>query len=322
MPEETPELPVSPRAAVRQSADSGDARQEVQIQAPSFLDKLKVHKFKILGGVLGVFVLVGAVFGAYKLGQRKVGPGPQPTPTPGLVATPTPDLTADWKTYTNTKYGYSIKYPLTYKEDLTLLDLSRDNSLWLQNIFFYTTSPLPGGGPEPWISVIVWRKDTDSLEKWLENHSTRESFDSKKIPFVQITLYFGVSDKEEVEIAGSSGFKFTSQTMNGPVGRAVVGKNQYVYEISLWTNNNLKKDPEISKNYQNMLSTFKFTSEEAVGEKVFCQEPRPEVCTMECIQNPPYICGSDGKSYCSTCQACSNQKVEWYVIQDEPCGTE
>jgi len=110
--------------------------------------------------------------------------------------------------------------------------------------------------------------------------------------------------------------------MNGPVGRAVVGKNQYVYEISLWTNNNLKKDPEISKNYQNMLSTFKFTSEEAVGEKVFCQEPRPEVCTMECIQNPPYICGSDGKSYCSTCQACSNQKVEWYVIQDEPCGTE
>lgn len=57
-------------------------------------------------------------------------------------------------------------------------------------------------------------------------------------------------------------------------------------------------------------------------EKVFCQEPRPEVCTMECITNPPYICGSDGKSYCSTCQTCSNPEVEWYVIQDEPCGTE
>lgn len=58
------------------------------------------------------------------------------------------------------------------------------------------------------------------------------------------------------------------------------------------------------------------------GEKVFCQSPRPEVCTMECIQNPPYICGSDGKSYCTTCQACSDPKVEWYVTQDNPCSSE
>ena len=59
-----------------------------------------------------------------------------------------------------------------------------------------------------------------------------------------------------------------------------------------------------------------------VFNKVFCKEPRPQICTMECIINPPYICGSDGKSYCSTCQACSNPKVEWYVIQDKPCEAE
>lgn len=114
------------------------SEQETQIQTPSFLDKLKIHKFKILGGVLGVFVFTGAVFGAYKFGQKQTQPGSQPTPG---------------------------------------------------------------------------------------------------------------------------------------------------------------------------------------GQKVFCKEPRPEVCTMECIVNPPYICGSDGKSYCSTCQACSNPSVEWYIIQDVPCGT-
>ena len=57
-------------------------------------------------------------------------------------------------------------------------------------------------------------------------------------------------------------------------------------------------------------------------EKVFCQTPRPEACTMECIANPPYICGSDRKSYCSTCQACSNPKVEWYVTQETPCSAQ
>lgn len=33
----------------------------------------------------------------------------QVTPTP--IATTEPDLTADWKTYTNEKYGFSIRYP-------------------------------------------------------------------------------------------------------------------------------------------------------------------------------------------------------------------
>jgi len=54
------------------------------------------------------------------------------------------------------------------------------------------------------------------------------------------------------------------------------------------------------------------------SEKVFCKV-RPEVCTMECIQNPPYICGSDGKSYCNVCGACADPDVEWYMIQDKPC---
>lgn len=94
MEEETPKLPVS--------------EQETQIQAPSFFDKLKIHKLKILGGFLGVLVLAGAVFGAYKIGQRQVQPGPQPTPTP--VATPTPDLTANWETYTNDFAKFSLKY--------------------------------------------------------------------------------------------------------------------------------------------------------------------------------------------------------------------
>ena len=43
---------------------------------------------------------------------------------------------------------------------------------------------------------------------------------------------------------------------------------------------------------------------------------------MECLTNPPYLCGSDGKSYCTVCQACSNPEVEWYISQDLPCAQE
>jgi len=100
MPEEkTPQLPVSPQ--VRQPAD--------QIQALSLLDKLKLQKKKILIGILGVLVFAGAVFGAYQLGQRQLYPEPAEGPTPEVVATPTPDPTANWRTYKNNEL--SFQYP-------------------------------------------------------------------------------------------------------------------------------------------------------------------------------------------------------------------
>ncbi len=47
-----------------------------------FLEKLKLHKFKILGGVLGVFIFTGALFGAYKIVQRQTESAPQPIVNP------------------------------------------------------------------------------------------------------------------------------------------------------------------------------------------------------------------------------------------------
>ncbi|MFZ5365804.1 MAG: hypothetical protein ACOZBZ_00745 [Patescibacteria group bacterium] len=115
MEEKPAELPASP------SQDGPVSEQETQIQPASFWEKLKIHKFKILGGVLGVLVLVSIVFGAYKLGQRSIYPEPVegPTPTPIVEATPTPlpseapakegDPTVNWKTYTFS--FWSIRLP-------------------------------------------------------------------------------------------------------------------------------------------------------------------------------------------------------------------
>lgn len=81
--------------------------------------------------------------------------------------------------------------------------------------------------------------------------------------------------------------------------------------------------PEIStKSGEEVGNMVEGSEESAAGtreERLLCESTRPQVCTQECIVGPPFICGSDGISYCSPCQACANPQVEWYLIQDEPC---
>ena len=50
--------------------DNEVPKEEIIEEQPKarLLEKLNAHKFKLLGGVLGIFVLTGAVFGVYKLG--------------------------------------------------------------------------------------------------------------------------------------------------------------------------------------------------------------------------------------------------------------
>ena len=68
-----------------------------------------------------------------------------------------------------------------------------------------------------------------------------------------------------------------------------------------------------------LLETINFTKKTQPSEVVTCTSPRPKYCTKECLTNPPYLCGSNGKSYCSSCQACADTEVDWYRTQDNPC---
>lgn len=72
-------------------------------------------KFKWISLIIVLLLLVGG--GVYYLGAKQnklVVQNPQKIITPTIVRstlTPTPDPTANWKTYTNTKYGFSVEYP-------------------------------------------------------------------------------------------------------------------------------------------------------------------------------------------------------------------
>ena len=53
--------------------------------------------------------------------------------------------------------------------------------------------------------------------------------------------------------------------------------------------------------------------------KTYCKSSRSQVCTQECLLPPPFLCGSNGKSYCTVCQACADENIEWYQFQNNPC---
>lgn len=73
-------------------------------------------------GLAPIFVVIGvlvvtAIAGVYWFGTQKASVIQPPTPSVIQVTSqpsPTPDETANWKTYKNTKYRYSIKYPSDY----------------------------------------------------------------------------------------------------------------------------------------------------------------------------------------------------------------
>lgn len=99
-------------------APTGDDSSEVEEKPEKDLSKI------VAFSLLGIFLLSGTFYAGYSLGNQKdkVKPSVPPTPTPIRALIPTPtltmptpsptsDSTADWKTYENKQYKYSIKIP-------------------------------------------------------------------------------------------------------------------------------------------------------------------------------------------------------------------
>lgn len=67
--------------------------------------------------ILIVIILATAVLGGYLVYQNQPKPTPSPEPSPLSTEAPAKveDPTANWKTYTDSTFGYSFKYPADYK---------------------------------------------------------------------------------------------------------------------------------------------------------------------------------------------------------------
>lgn len=82
-----------------------------------------------------IVILIAALIGGYLLYQNQNKPTPQSSPNP---VTSNSAETANWKTYTNDRYGFSFKYPQDYTikklvEKVFLIENKDKNSfeLWV-----------------------------------------------------------------------------------------------------------------------------------------------------------------------------------------------
>ena len=79
----------------------------------------------ILAAIVGLGLLAGSAYAGYYYGTQQVQqpekptpvvsqPTPKPTPAPEPTTPIVEDETGSWKTYTNTRFGYELKYPLNF----------------------------------------------------------------------------------------------------------------------------------------------------------------------------------------------------------------
>lgn len=207
--------------------------------------------------------------------------------------------TAKWKTYTNDKYQFSLKYP----EDYSYYESPNKDSAYFTPTQYKTSdvTALP-------MITFAMLQFPNSINNLQDELNQIKADDPNGIQNVKNITVDGTMAIQFNELQGN---ELDTQIL---LKTKISGNNIFMIKLTEYD----KADKEMLSVYNQILSTFKFTDYNQT--KINCTNPRPQVCSMLCIQPPPYICGSDGKSYCSTCQACGNPNIAWYQMSTTPCG--
>ena len=262
------------------------------IPVPEQPSKKIPKKLVIFSVVLLVIAIVSVVIKLFI--SNKTSPEPQTTSTEETQTTPSEPLDpmADWKTYTNNGLGISLMYPPEWPDPVETLVSTSTEVIFNDNLT---------------IRIGVFYNQ-DLGRNYTFDEIAEISLPTDGTPAESFTIT-GREAKQIVYKTGEGLFE-TLIMIPSPISKDGIVTISY----KIFPGDTTLQNKQIDQ----ILSTFKFTTEEN-RTKIDCKNPRPEVCTLECIQNPPYVCGSDGKSYCTICQACANKDVAWYEMKASAC---
>ncbi|MDO8639116.1 MAG: hypothetical protein Q7R43_06075 [Candidatus Daviesbacteria bacterium] len=201
-------------------------------------------------GFAPILILVGIVVvalavGGYLLYQNQVKPVPIVAPQPIAQTSTSPDETANWKTYTNTKYGYSIKYPNDWH--IILPGKDGDKSINIQN---YSESEITQQEQQSMslnpdkLSVTIGVYDEKaihsiSLDNWLKTNGHYVS-----------TIYGSPTSTEYIEV---SGLKILKLLYQNSLQFYILSNGKNVFYVYYTPNNT-----SLINTFNQILSTFRF----------------------------------------------------------------
>lgn len=214
----------------------------------SFLSK------PLLLGITVILLLTLFLGGYFVLNKNKKVAEVVPTATP----TPT-DETANWKTYENQDYGYSIKYP----KELTLKIASKTGGIISSEVLIgdeiQKTSFIGAHGISNFEVIVYQNKNSQSIQEWLD----------ERVKGAQIAQKYEF--KEDLFVDGNPARRYSMFEFDKQGEIIISSKNNYFYYIHFPESD--PNDPDFAKNkiiYQKMLSTFKFTnSDETANWKTY-----------------------------------------------------
>lgn len=203
--------------------------------------KSKLSLFLLLG-----IIIFGLISGIYFLlaGKGLLSPQPTPTPTQLLLTTPTTtsNINTGWKTYTNPKYFYSLKYPPDW-EVKTILANPDPGAIRISNINIRANQKIDL--PEADVDIIVELNLSRKLptQEW---YLDRE----KNMPIVPINtkhIFITTIFRECPALRVDNDSLFFS-------------KDEYMYHISWYVSGNYNQEFKNTseKIFNQILSTFTF----------------------------------------------------------------
>jgi len=171
---------------------------------------------------------------------EKTKPGPQAVPSSSLTPLPATNLTASWKTCTNLKLGFRIKYPADFEFNPDSCEYAIMNYDFVKNINVVT--PLDDFRKN-WLLTITVEESNLTPNQWITNNNLcPQNLCSKRIPG---------------PIANSIELDTNAHYSSVAVITKVKGR---IFNFSLGARNpNVPVTPEIRDIYYQILSTLKFT---------------------------------------------------------------
>ncbi|MBI4035555.1 hypothetical protein HY383_01275 [Candidatus Daviesbacteria bacterium] len=223
--------------------------------------------------LIGILVLTAVAGGAYYLGKSQVT---KPQPQNPVVVSPTPDETANWKTYTS-QYGYSFKYPESWGATESVGD--EGVVIYSKPEYIQLIQQLEQGfDKEDYATVEVgmYLKGQQVADNSLGSNSNQIISPDTDVKDFVSRLYFSIiQSKEDTTFNGKPAVSVTFKRMVPPPGVALGSQDPPIQDgttKSVWTKYNgniLFINYQYGRKYMNsnalpiifdqILSTFKFT---------------------------------------------------------------